>query len=161
MVLVALGLVGYFLYKPEITDYINEQKILSTYTYDKKTVSIVSGPKTLAKFEAEVADTNDKVQLGLSFRKSLGTDKAMLFTFANNVSGGFWMKDMKFNLDIIFVDANYKIIKIYRQLTPCTQDLSTCPNHAPGDPYRYVFEINGGLSEQFGISEGQKLVVSD
>ncbi|HVX92636.1 MAG TPA: DUF192 domain-containing protein [Candidatus Dojkabacteria bacterium] len=152
----------YFIYKQEITDYINEQRVLNSYTYDTKTVSVIAQTKggssyVLTKFISQISDTDSKRELGLSFRKSLEKDKGMLFVFPNIVSGGFWMKDMKFNLDILFIDSNYKIIKIFRQLPPCTQDLSTCLSYSPGTSYQYVLEINGGLSESLGISEGQKI----
>ena len=62
-------------------------------------------------FNVEVAKTPKDQQLGLSGRDGISDDQGMLFAFDTPDYYNFWMKDMKFPLDIIFIN-NTKIISI-------------------------------------------------
>ena len=76
---------------------------LSTVNYKSK---LVLGGKT---FSVDVADTVYTQAKGLSNRQSLGYNEGMLFIFKDVDIHGFWMKDMLFPIDIIWMDENLKI----------------------------------------------------
>ena len=57
-------------------------------------------------FSVEVATSSAQQQQGLSGRNSLATDKGMLFIFKTPNKYAFWMKDMKFPLDMVFIKDN-------------------------------------------------------
>lgn len=105
-------------------------------TYE--TTSIKIGSRT---FIAEVANTEAKRTLGLSGRKSLQTNQGMLFVFDEPSQPGFWMKDMNFPIDIIWLDENKKIIGIEKNLQP-----SSYPQvFYPPQKIKSVLEINSGI----------------
>lgn len=124
--------------------------------------TITIGTTTL---QVEVASNDVQRQQGLSGRASLpvtaqGLQTGMLFVFDPMRTVGFWMKDMRFSLDMIFADDTGSIVKIYRNATP-----QSYFNHQPpetfssGVPIRYVLEVPAGYAKRVGIAIGQKIVV--
>lgn len=61
-------------------------------------------------FAVSVADTPSERSLGLSGKSALENDEGMLFVFRENGRYGFWMKDMKFSIDIVWIDENRRIV---------------------------------------------------
>lgn len=99
---------------------------------------------------AEVADTAEKRNAGLSGRKNLSEDAGMLFVFEIPAKYSFWMKDMLYPLDIIWIDENKKIIAISENITPDTYPASFFPS----DPVKYALEVNGGWTKNNQIRIG-------
>jgi uncharacterized protein len=101
-------------------------------------------------FRALVASTSEQMERGLSFRELLPDDRGMLFFFATTTRPGFWMKDMSFPLDIIWVNTQKKVVGIHRNIAPATfPDL-----FYPASKIKYVLEINAGMSDAWGIATG-------
>jgi uncharacterized protein len=102
-------------------------------------------------FNIEIADTPEKQIKGLSNHKALPDNKAMLFVFSKKQIQNFWMKDMNFPLDIIWID-DIKIIKIDKNLPP---EGSVPKNiYSSISPVNYVLEINAGLSDKYNLKVG-------
>lgn len=102
----------------------------------------------------EIADTDDLRARGLSYRESLASDGGMLFVFQISGIYGFWMKDMNFPLDMVWVDANHKVVAIDSDIATSTYPDSIFP---PSD-ISYVIELNAGAARQFGIATGTVLM---
>jgi uncharacterized membrane protein (UPF0127 family) len=68
----------------------------------------------------EVADTEAKREQGLSGKDGLAENEGMLFVFPKEGYYGFWMKDMKFSIDIAWLDKDKKIIHIEKNVSPET-----------------------------------------
>jgi len=103
---------------------------------------------------AEVASTSEQLEKGLSGRTSLDDDAGMLFVFEEEGEYGFWMQDMNFPIDIIWMDASKTIIGVENSVDP-----STYPDiFYPPSSVKYVLEINSAKSEQYGIEIGAKIV---
>jgi uncharacterized membrane protein (UPF0127 family) len=82
----------------------------------------------------------------------LAPDHGMLFVFGNEGEWGFWMKDMRFSLDIIWFNSERNAVFIERSLLPCTpQD---CPAYTPPVKAMYVLEVNAGFVQAHGIALG-------
>lgn len=99
----------------------------------------------------ELVHTDEDRRLGLSHRESLDENNAMLFKFNNVGDHGIWMKDMKFNLDIIWLDADKRIVHIEENVAPETYPKSfRSPTHS-----LYVIEVNAGTvaSHNFTIGD--------
>ena len=79
-----------------------------------KTAKVIVKEQT---FDAEIAEAPAELQKGLSGRDSLAEDKAMLFIFKDKGLHAFWMKDMKFPIDIIYINDN-KIVSIVENAPP-------------------------------------------
>lgn len=105
--------------------------------------------------QVELAVSGQALERGLSGREGLADDEGMLFVFAEPGQYGFWMKDMKFNLDIVWLDAQGKIVDIKERLKPCTPD--NCPVYKPYGRSMYVLEVNAGYCRKHGIMVGDIL----
>lgn len=103
-------------------------------------------------FVVERADTNEKRVKGLSNRESLPTQNAMVFVFDTPDNQCFWMKGMKFAIDMIWLNENKEIIKIESNVTPETYPKSFCAENT-----KYVIEINTGLANNLGLRLGDKI----
>lgn len=109
-------------------------------------------------YYVEIADTPSEQEKGLSGYKYLRDNQGMLFVFQTPGNYGFWMKDMNFPLDIIWIDQNSKVIHIEKSLSP-----STYPQvFYPGGPALYVLEVNAGQADttQLEIGDTVKIYIS-
>ena len=113
------------------------------------TTQIVIGGVTL---NLEIAATAADQQKELSDRTSMAPDHGMLFVFDSEGNWGFWMKDMRFPLDIIWFDSQRDAVFIEQALLPCT--LQDCPVYTPPVKAMYVLEVNAGLVRAYNISLG-------
>lgn len=102
------------------------------------------------EIKVEIADSEEKRNKGLSGRKKLGENDGMLFIFEITAQYSFWMKDMRFPLDIIWIDENKKIVAISENISPDTYPAS----FSPSDPVKYVLEVNAGWAEKNGVEAG-------
>src|SRR3989344_6369116 len=100
--------------------------------------------------KTEIALSADEKQKGLSGRDYLTKNRAMLFVFRQSGSYSFWMKNMKFPIDIIWLDDELKIIGLEKNINP-----NTFPEKfSPPSPAKFVLEVNGGWSDENKIKEG-------
>jgi uncharacterized protein len=106
-----------------------------------------------ASFKAELASNEKQRMLGLGKRKSLCLDCGMLFVFPEASQRGFWMKNMKFDLDIIWINEN-KIVYIEKNFS---KDSSITVK--PDVKADKVLEVNAGTSDANGFSIGDKVFV--
>lgn len=100
-----------------------------------------------------MASTSESKELGLGGRESLPEDTAMLFTFNYSSKIGIWMKDMKFSIDIIWLDNDGKIITIANNISP-----DTYPKvFSPVGNSSFVLETNAGFAKKNNLSVGNFL----
>ena len=108
------------------------------------------------RFIAEVADDEHERTLGLSFRDSLDADRGMWFVFDREGARSFWMREMGFSLDLVWVDAERRVVDITHEAPPPAPGTpsSALPTYSPATPAQYVLEINGGLARRLQIEIG-------
>lgn len=106
-------------------------------------------------FKLLVARSEEDKQIGLSKHESLPEDSGMIFLFDKPSLYSFWMKDMKFAIDIIYIRGD-RIVTIYENQKP-TKD-GTPPILTPSEPADKVLEINAGLSKKYNIKKGDKVI---
>lgn len=116
------------------------QEILQVLTADGSTY----GYKILLR------DTPELRTKGLSGRSSLGTDEVMLFAFERDGRNFFWMKDMLFSIDIVWLDSDKKVIHIERDAKP----ESFPKSFGPDADSKYVLEFKEGVAESIGLKVG-------
>lgn len=102
------------------------------------------------RLSIEYASTEAARQRGLSGRADLARDHAMLFVFDRADEYCFWMKDMRFSLDIIWLDDNKRVVSIRDTVRPETYPQNFCPDK----PARYVVEVNAGVARAARLHEG-------
>lgn len=91
---------------------------------------------------AELAVSDEERQQGLMFRERLPENQGMLFIFEEEARQAFWMKNMKFSIDILWLDSEKRIVHIERNVPPCLED--PCPSYAPTVPAKFVLELDSG-----------------
>jgi uncharacterized membrane protein (UPF0127 family) len=104
---------------------------------------------------AEVADTEAAREHGLSGRDNLAAGSGMLFVFPSDDQAGIWMKDMKFSIDVVWLDASGTVITVVPDLAPETYPKA----FFPARPARYVLELPAGSAAEHGIAEGSMVVL--
>ncbi|CCF85758.1 DUF192 domain-containing protein [Nitrolancea hollandica] len=109
------------------------------------------------KFSLDVATTPSAREIGLSQTDSLPVDRGMLFLYDTPDYYQFWMKGMKFSLDILFI-RDSTIITIARNVPPPSGN-AELPRYAPDEPANKVLEINAGLCNKYGIREGDTVEI--
>jgi len=100
-----------------------------------------------------LSTTPDAQSKGLAIRDSLNENEGMLFIFETPQKYSFWMKDMKFPIDIIWINQDGKIVHIEKNLPPCVF-LLPCPSYAPKDDSLYVLEVVSNFTNKFDINVG-------
>lgn len=103
-------------------------------------------------FKLERLEDNPKRLKGLSDRDSLPQDHGLLFVFDDIREQCMWMKDMKFSIDMVWLDEQKKIVKIEDKVSPETYPKAFC-----ADNTKYVIELNAGVAGQAGLKIGDRL----
>lgn len=99
------------------------------------------------------ADDPDERHQGLSGVKALGTLEGKLFFFAEEGDHGFWMKDMNFPIDILWINNDLEIVHIEENVTPDSYPAV----YYPSAPARFVLETNAFFADTYKIEVGEKL----
>ena len=107
-------------------------------------------------YQMDIADTPAALEQGLSGHAPLAPDAGMIFIFSTPDNYGFWMKDMLFPLDIVWVGADLRVVHIEKNLSPQTYPTI----YYPGAPAEYVLEISGGLADENNIKIGDLVKIS-
>ncbi|MDH7445000.1 DUF192 domain-containing protein [Aquimarina sp. 2201CG14-23] len=109
-------------------------------------------PNQIVALDIEIADNDYERETGLMYRKSMQENRGMLFIQENFKPQSFYMKNTLIPLDIIYIDDQYKIVSFQKNAKPL--DETSLPS---GKPAKYVLEINGGLSDQWNLKEGDSI----
>src|SRR3954454_12684110 len=103
-------------------------------------------------FTVEIADTDATREKGLMYRKSLPDGSGMLFDFHQEQDVGFWMQNTYIPLDMLFIRADGRILRIAENTEPFSTRVIRS-----GGPVRAVLEVIGGTARKLGIAPGDKV----
>ncbi len=117
--------------------------------------SFVQGVFSGRILDIEIANTPKEREQGLSGRPGLGEREGMLFVFEQSDTYQFWMKNMHFPLDIIWLNHKKEIIDISENISPSSYPETVSPTM----PARYVLEVNAGLSRAWHLRRGDVLSI--
>ncbi|MDQ5893309.1 MAG: uncharacterized protein QG640_321 [Patescibacteria group bacterium] len=121
----------------------------NTSIYDEKAYLILPEKK----IELTVAATSESRTQGLGGLESLPADSAMFFVFNDLDKYGIWMKDMKFPIDIFWLDDKGKIVHLEKDVSP-----NTYPKvFFPPEKSLYILEANAGFAQKNGLVIGKVL----
>ncbi len=115
-------------------------------------VTVTSANGDGHEFVLEVADTEERRQRGLMFRKELPEDGGMIFIYDPPQVAAMWMKNTLIPLDMVFVDAGSRIAHVASRTTPHSLE----PISA-GVPVAAVIELNGGTCDRLGMGVGDRV----
>ncbi len=110
------------------------------------------------EFHVEQADDAASQQRGLMFRESMPDDHGMIFNFADEQVRTFWMKNCRMPLDILYFDANYKLVSVQQRVPACRS--GPCPTYPSEGPSKYVLELNAGTADKLDVKPGDVLTVA-
>ena len=105
--------------------------------------------------QVEVEDTDASREQGLSGRTSLADGSGMLFVFDTPGNYGFWMKDMNFSIDMLFIDALGTIVTIAPNASSAGYHLNPPQVFYPASSVQFVLEVPAGFAAKNGIEVGQ------
>jgi uncharacterized protein len=155
LLLVGMMFAVYWLMQPQ-----NSEKI-SLLNFGQTGLVTEQPPGNVVKvgsnlIKVELANNEEKRQIGLSNHTSLEKGTGMLFIFdQKNIRPDFWMKGMKFPIDIIWINDN-KVAQINAEVpvaNPSASDIEI-PRYSPSQTIDYVLEIPSGEAKERGIKVG-------
>jgi hypothetical protein len=103
------------------------------------------------KFQMEISKTGAEREEGLSGRNNLCKNCGMLFVFSEEGKHGFWMKEMKFDLDIAWISKG-KIVYIAKNVSRNFKEIII-----PETDADRVLELKAGTADELGIRVGDKI----
>lgn len=113
----------------------------------------LGSPPTEVKLE--VADNLVSKARGLQNRPDLPSDHGMLFVFNRTHKPRMWMKKVNFPLDVLFLDADRRIVDAMADLPPCER--IGCPVYQSRAPARYAIEVPAGTIENLDLKIGDSV----
>jgi len=108
------------------------------------------------KINVEVVDTDEKRKKGLSGRSGLAENQGMLFVFDQSRFYPFWMKEMLFSIDVVWINSDEEVVFIKKDVQPCIDE--DCQLITPDKKAKYVLEIKAGIADKINIKIGDKLI---
>ena len=111
------------------------------------------------EFLVELAADPEKRIKGLSGRPFLEAGTGMLFVFEKAERFRFWMKEMQFSLDIVWIGPSCKVVDVSENVPfpdPSTP-LEDLPRYSPESRAKYVLELNGGEAADLGLGIGDQV----
>jgi uncharacterized membrane protein (UPF0127 family) len=103
-------------------------------------------------FAVEMAVTPEQQAKGLMFRRELPEGQGMLFDFQKEQPASFWMKNTYISLDMIFIRADGRILRVAENTVPHSEALVSS-----GGPVRAVLEVVAGTAKKLGIAAGDRV----
>ena len=103
-------------------------------------------------FSVEMATTEEEKQTGLMYRKELPDGKGMLFDFSPEQQISMWMKNTYISLDMIFIRADGRILRIAENTEPLSTKIISSGGLAKG-----VLEVIAGTAQKYGIQPGDRV----
>ncbi|WP_235782619.1 DUF192 domain-containing protein [Bradyrhizobium murdochi] len=103
-------------------------------------------------FLVEMATTEEEKTQGLMYRKELPDGKGMLFDFSPEQQISMWMKNTYISLDMIFIRADGRILRIAENTEPLSTKIISSGGLARG-----VLEVIAGTAQKYGIQPGDRV----
>jgi uncharacterized protein len=149
-----LSISAYFIFdKPKPASVLRNNKTYQTELRHDAKILIGS-----SEISVQTAKTSEEKAKGLSGKKFLNEDEGMVFVFLNKTYPAFWMIDMNFPIDIIWISED-TIVHIDENVPPPEpeQNEKNLPLYRPPEAINYVLEVNAGFSQKNGIKVGDKV----
>jgi uncharacterized protein len=118
-------------------------------TFETLEIATKSGVKV---FSVELATTEEEKTTGLMYRKELADGKGMLFDFSPEQQVSMWMKNTYISLDMIFIRADGRILRIAENTEPMSTRIIASGGLAKG-----VLEVIAGTAQKYGIAPGDRV----
>lgn len=125
---------------------------------DGKIFTLRVGKGSRTTFSVETVISEPARRQGLSGRPPLESGTGMLFIFDTLARQSMWMIEMKFPLDIVWLDENMTIVFCTYSAAPCKSQ-QDCPSYSSRFRVKYAIEMKGGDAEKYGFDLGKQLSI--
>lgn len=125
-------------------------KYLTCQVFYRDDVNVRDGQAVIT---AQAAKTPAEFSLGLGGRQCIGQNQGMLFEFNRPGRYAFWMKGMRFPIDMVWISADKKVVYAKPYVSPDTYPQA----YASPQPAQYVLEMAAGRAAQLGLGLGTQL----
>lgn len=105
------------------------------------------------RLDAEIADTEQLRTRGLSYRNELQPDTGMLFVYQSASTRSFWMYEMRFCLDIVWI-AEGEVVGAAENACPAARPGDEIPRFRSPEPAQFVLEVGAGWMEEHRLGAG-------
>ncbi|HJT83674.1 MAG TPA: DUF192 domain-containing protein [Nitrososphaeraceae archaeon] len=167
-VVILLGFFGYFIIDDVVLG--NQKEDFIVFAYSNNSLKEYLGNINVNNSEfskgyiitdnykvlVDIAITDKQLQDGLAIKNSLKENEGMLFFLGEPRKASFWMKDMKFPIDIIWLNESFSIVHIEQELQPC-ESIFSCKSFKPNSDALYVFETIAGFANKHDLKIGDML----
>lgn len=123
-----------------------------TFTKEAELYLIKASGDTIQKLDIELAESDYEHQTGLMYRESMEDNQGMLFIYDTERVRSFYMKNTYIPLDIIYYEADSSLVSIQKNAKPRDETAL-----ASEGPTQFILEINGGLSDEWGLEKDDKM----
>ena len=106
------------------------------------------------EIKVDLAITPAEQEQGLSGRSALAEDEGMLFVFNQPGKYLFWMKDMNFAIDMIWITEDMSVVYIKKNALPELYP----ETYGPDTPALYVLEVPAGFSDKHNLKVGDRVL---
>ena len=105
--------------------------------------------------QVEVMVKDEDRAMGVMYRPSLPEDHGLVFVFETSDFHGFWMKNCKFPIDMVWLDGEQRVVHLAESVPPCKTE--PCPLYTPMRKAQFVVEINAGQARREKAAIGSRL----
>lgn len=127
------------------------QQRIERYFTKEGTLELKNKLKTIKELDIEFAEGQYETSEGLKHRYSMKENQGMLFLFPKPELKTFWMQDTRIPLDILYIREDSTVLNIVKNAPPMTEYGIQGSKGA----VKYVLEVNGGMSDKWGVIEGE------
>lgn len=133
--------------------FIEQRKEITYKDFDSET--IIEFPKCGKKIFFKIADESIEQQIGFSKATNIANDEGILFLFDSEQKRNFWMKDVNFDLDIIFLDKEGRVLEFFT-MERCLEE--KCKIYSTTYPIKYALEVKKDIIKNC-IARGDKIEI--
>ncbi|MCX8163321.1 MAG: DUF192 domain-containing protein [Candidatus Micrarchaeota archaeon] len=150
-----LGILIIILFAGCLKKNIEDQEKMELTYEDFKTNATIYFLECNKKIFAKVADESWEQQIGFQRAKKIEENQGILFVFDKQEKRSFWMKDVEFDLDIIFLDENKKVVDFFT-MERCLNE--ECKIYTSAKAAKYALEVKKGVLKGC-VYIGQKIKI--
>jgi len=128
--------------------------------FGRGTVSFTGADGKARTIAVEVATSGEQQTRGLGYRDALERDHGMLFVYPEPRSVTFWMKGMRFPLDMVWIGADRRVVSVTANIPPQPgASDAELRRYTPAVSVQYVLELNAGAAAEFGLVPGTEVAL--
>lgn len=154
VLVVLLLLVWYVSTTPSVRTDVSKQTAEFHQSFSDRERRTITIDDTI--LEVEVVTTPESTTQGLSGRDEIGAD-GMLFVFPTTAVRQFWMPEMKFDIDIVWV-RDAEVVGVAAQVPKPAPGQTALPTYSSQVPVNVVLELPSGKAADLGIKPGSKVI---